>query len=269
VDYTQVFPQAPLSDPIFMCIPQGWFVDANGELKPHDDPRYQDRTHFIRLCKNLYGCKQAARNWFKYLTTGLLGHGFVQSKTDPCLFLRHDVLMVVYTDESLIFANDDPTIDTLLTALHQTYKLEDQGTVNDYLGIRITKNPNDKSITMVQTGLIESILMDLNLPTGSKTKDTPAMGILYPDLSGPPRQESWNYRSVIGELNFPAQQTRPDITYAVHQCAKYSANPTALHEQAVKHIGHYLLVTKDQGIILHPEKTFKLDMYVDVDFAGT
>ena len=27
VDYTQAFPQAPLDDDVFMCIPQGWFYD--------------------------------------------------------------------------------------------------------------------------------------------------------------------------------------------------------------------------------------------------
>ena len=27
VDYTQAFPQAPLGDPVFMRIPQGWTYD--------------------------------------------------------------------------------------------------------------------------------------------------------------------------------------------------------------------------------------------------
>ena len=118
VDYTQAFPQAPLSDLVFMKIPQGWYVDNDGIMKPHSDPKHHDRTHYIRLLRNLYGCKQAARNWFKYLTTGLLGHGFTQSKIDPCLFLRHDVIMVVYMDDY-------------------------------YLGRRITKNSDTKTITMV------------------------------------------------------------------------------------------------------------------------
>lgn len=176
--------------------------------------------------------------------------------------------MVVYTDDCLIFARNDNIIDTLIKTLSETYLLEDQGTVNDYLGTRITKDPKTKSIQMVQPGLIESILNDLHLPVGSKVKDTPALGILYPDKGGHPRQDQWNYRSVIGKLNFLAQHTCPDITFAVHQCARFSSQPTALHELAVKRIGRYLLQTKDHGLILHPEKDFKLDMYVDADFAG-
>ncbi len=47
--------------------------------------------------------------------------------------------MIVYMDDCLIFAKDDATIEALIKSLNQTYLLEDQGTVSDYLGIRITR----------------------------------------------------------------------------------------------------------------------------------
>jgi hypothetical protein len=59
----------------------------------------------------------------------------------------------------------------------ETYTLEDQGSVHEYLGIRITKDPTTKSIHMTQTGLIVSVLADLNLLGDSKHKDTPSIGI--------------------------------------------------------------------------------------------
>ncbi len=121
---------------------------------------------------------------------------------------------------------------------------------------------------MTQSGLIESVLQDLNLLHDSKMKDTPSLGILYPDKDGVPHQHSWNYHSVIGKLNYIAQNTQPDISFAVHQCARYSVNPTALHKLAVKPIGRYLLATRDKGLILQPTHNFKLDMFVDADFAG-
>ncbi len=99
VDYTQAFPQAPLEDPVFMRMPQGWYVDAKGNFVPHEDP---DHDHFIKLKQNLYGCKQAALNWFLHLQQGLLAEGFTQSKVDPCFFLQKDCLLVIYTDDCLI-----------------------------------------------------------------------------------------------------------------------------------------------------------------------
>lgn len=219
VDYMQAFPQAPLEDPVYMRVPQGWFVDSNGVMGPHPDPTFNDTKHFIKLKRNLYGCHQATRNWFTYLTKGLLAHGFKQSVHEPCLYLHHDCIMIVYTDDCLIFAKDDSTIDTSIKALSETYLLEDQGTVSDYLGICITKNATTKEISMTQPGLIDSILQDLHLETSSHTKDTPAMGILHPDRNGHPREDKWNYRSLIGKLTYLAQNTRPDISFAVHQCA--------------------------------------------------
>jgi hypothetical protein len=71
---------------------------------------------------------------------------------------------------------------------------------------------------MTQPGLIASVLHDLNLLDDAKTKDTTSMGIIYPDKDGIPRQDYWNFRSIIGKLNFIAQNMRPDISFAVHQC---------------------------------------------------
>jgi hypothetical protein len=30
---------------------QGWYVDESGLLKPHHDPKYHDKDHFIQLIK--------------------------------------------------------------------------------------------------------------------------------------------------------------------------------------------------------------------------
>jgi len=56
VDYTQAFPQAILDDPVFMRVPQGWFVDQ-GKLKQHPNPKHNDTAHYMQLKRNLYGCK--------------------------------------------------------------------------------------------------------------------------------------------------------------------------------------------------------------------
>jgi hypothetical protein len=59
VDYTQAFPQVHLDDPVFIRVPQGWFVE-NGRLRQHANPKHNDNTHYMQLKRKLYGCKQAA-----------------------------------------------------------------------------------------------------------------------------------------------------------------------------------------------------------------
>jgi hypothetical protein len=85
VDYMQAFPQAMLNDPVYMRVPQGWHV-VNGHLQQHPNSKFNETAHYMKLKRNLYGCKQAVHNWFKHLTKGLLHHGFIQSKMDSCLF---------------------------------------------------------------------------------------------------------------------------------------------------------------------------------------
>ncbi len=146
--------------------------------------------------------------------------------------------------------------------------MQDEGDVSAFLGVRITKDKSTRSLHLTQPGLIEQVIQDVGMDKYSKGKDTPVDSILYSDLDGPDRTDSWNYRSVIGKLNYIANNTRPDISMAVHQCARYCTNPKALHELAVKRIVRYLLATKDKGLILNPTSELSLDMFVDADFAG-
>jgi len=60
----------------------------------------------------------------------------------------------------------------------------------------------------------------------------------------------------------------PDISFAVHQYAKFSNQPHFLHKKAVKHIGHYLYLTQTQGLILHPQPDHSLNAYTDANFAS-
>jgi hypothetical protein len=157
-------------------------------------------------------------------------------------------------------------IDTVVSTLRHDYEIGDQGSVQDFLGVNI--RVDDTGFThFTQPALIQSILSDLNLADCHR-KFTPAISVLHPDHGGHARSESWNYRSLIGKLNYLAQMTRPDISMAVHNCARYSTSPTSLHEQAVKRIGRYLSTTSSYGLIYRPNSTSGLDMYVDADFAG-
>ena len=69
-------------------------------------------------------------------------------------------------------------------------------------------------------------------------------------------------------LNYLSACTRPDLLFAVHQCARFSSNPKLSHERALKRIIRYLKGTKDKGIILTPDESRGLECFVDADFAG-
>ena len=67
-----------------------------------------------------------------------------------------------------------------------------------------------------------------------------------------------------------AGTSRPDISYSVHQCARFSHSPKHSHEIAVKHIARYLKGTRDKGFIMKPNMidNLQFNLYADADFAG-
>ena len=54
----------------------------------------------------------------------------------------------------------------------------------------------------------------------------------------------------------------------MHQCTHFSENPKRSHAEAVKRIGHYLLSSRDKGMIIRPNEQWHFDCWVDADFAG-
>jgi hypothetical protein len=83
-------PQAKLKEDIYLRFP------ASFEHK-HD-------KWALKLKRNLYGLIQASRNWFLKQSAIYERLGFKQSKSDPCLFLRKDTSIVLYTDDCLLYA---------------------------------------------------------------------------------------------------------------------------------------------------------------------
>ena len=255
----QAFPQAPLEEEVYMRVPPGFYYKDSDS---HDD-------YVLKLLSNFYGLKQAAFNWNHHLTAGLQALGFKPSKTVPCLFLRTDIICVIYVDDTIFFAKSKSTIENVIIQLKKSFELTDEGEVDAFLGIKLTKNTDD-SITMSQPGLIEQVIKTVGLENDSKQHKTPAINPpLGKNEDGADRETQWSYRSAIGKLAYISRNTRPDIEMAVHQCAKYQINPKLSHEKAVKRIVRYLLATKEKGIIVKPNENFQeLECYVDADFAG-
>ena len=62
--------------------------------------------------------------------------------------------------------------------------------------------------------------------------------------------------------------SRPDIAFAVNQCARHSRSPKKIHGEYLKRIGRYLKGTRLQGLLIQAPTTLDINCYVDADFAG-
>ena len=113
------------------------------------------------------------------------------------------------------------------------------------------------------------ILKAMGIDETFNAKSTPACKpLLNKDLNGDNRKTNWNYRQVIGMLNYLQGSTRPDLAMSVHQTSRFCQQPMLSHERAVQRIGRYLLGNKDKGIKFTPDLSKGVECFVDADFAG-
>jgi hypothetical protein len=259
IDYVLAFPQADIEVDLYMELPKGFEIGgaAKGE-------------YVLQLHKNVYGQKQAGRVWNQHLVEKLKSIGFQQSHTDECVFFHGSAVYVLYTDDSILAGPNETELDDILDKMRNVgLDITVEGDISDFLGVNIDRK-EDGTIHLTQPQLIESILKDLRLDGDIvKPLGTPALAstILNSHLSSPSFDNNFHYRSVIGKLNYLEKCSRPDIAYAVHQCARFSHSPRKEHGEAVKRIGRYLKGTRDKGVILRPDDS-SFDVYVDSDFAG-
>ena len=266
VDYVNAFCQAPLTKPVYIQPPAGWRklnrMGLSGDYTFKED-------HVLKLTRSLYGMADSPKNFFEHLKSNLEKVGFKQSNLDPCLFISDKVICLTYVDDCLFFAKDGNDIDEVINGIQQTgMALTKEDSVAGFLGVLMDHSPDTGHVTLTQTGLIDRIITATGLE-GANLKHAPAPEATLPrDLGGQPFDASFNYASVVGMLMYLANNSRPDISFAVHQCARHTHNPTRMHGEYLKHIVKYLKGTRTKGLILNPTGSLHIDCMVDADFAG-
>jgi len=164
---------------------------------------------------------------------------------DACHFMKKNMICLVYVDDTIIASPDSEAIELKSTGLrvstdeqrHQ-FQLRDEGEVGDFLGIRIEKLGSRK-INLTQTGLINEVLKVSDMETCNLVETPAFTTALGSNKDGLLFDESWKYATIIGMLMYLASNSRPDISFAVHQCAQFTHASQHSHAIAVKRILRY------------------------------
>jgi hypothetical protein len=129
IDFVLAYTQAPIERELYMVIPKG--IELEGENKG---------DYMLRLLRNLYGQKQAGREWSQHLVKGLQELGFRPSAVDECVFYHGNSILLLYVDDSILLGPESPH-----NSKRKLFTIEESGDLCDYLGIQI-KREADGSI---------------------------------------------------------------------------------------------------------------------------
>lgn len=261
LDYVLAYPQAPAERDLYMELPKGFTIQ--GVNNPKD--------YVLHIHRNIYGQKQAGRVWFQFLLKKLKSVGFEQSVHDECVFFKGRMIYVLYTDDSILAGPDPKEIKRTVKQMQAAgLDITIEGDLTDFLGVNIDRH-DDGTIHLTQPHLIHQILKDLrydNDDVAIKTTPGASSRLLSKHNKSAPFDNSFHYRSVIGKINYLERGCRPDISYMTHQCARFTSDPKVEHGKAVRWLARYLKGTVNKGLILKPDPSKSLEVFVDSDFAG-
>ena len=258
VDVDQAYLQASMDRDVYIEIPEGYNEAMGTDLDPNRD--------IMRLNKSLPGLKQSGRMWSMEYQATFRELGLKPCLTDPCVFVDDHTVLTIYVDDMLICSPRRERADEIINVLQERYGCKNMGDLRTLLGMRIVVN--DRGVIIDQPGYIEKVVekhgtsgsTDTPWPSDFKRRDEPALS----------PEEHALYRTIVGELAWVANASRPDIAHAVSLLSRSLSEPTGLDLKVAHRVLGYLATHSRKAIHYAPSASGKIHLvcYVDSDFAN-
>jgi len=163
-------------------------------------------------------------------------------------------LIALYVDDLVIAGSNAAIVNRVKNQLKENYKMKDLGVINHILGCE-ARHDEETSTTYLTQYQFAKAAIEKFLPDGTNPCETPSNPtiVLSRDMSPKTPQEKgetskYPYREAVGTLLWLSLGTRPDISYAVSQVAKFNDCYGEEHWNAVKRIFRYLKGTVKLGL---------------------
>ncbi|CAI7910717.1 unnamed protein product [Closterium sp. NIES-54] len=262
LDFSTAFLQGCLHEEIWLRRPPGF----TGSFPPGTQ---------WSLRRPVYGLRQVPREWHDTLRTTLAALGFAPSTADPSLFLRTDATLptfyvLVYVDDLVFATADTEALAHVKSELQKRHTCTDLGELTSYLGLRITRDRAQRTITLTQSHMVQQVLQRFGF-TYSSPQSTPLP--TGHSLSAPPSDESVEpsgpYPELVGCLMYLMTCTQPDLAYPLSLLARYVApgRHRKVHWDAAKRVLRYLCSTSGMGLVLGGRARVVLTGHADASWV--
>lgn len=258
-DVKNAFLNSDMTDEAFMNIPEGLKISKN------------DKNKVCLLRKAIYGLKQAPKLWNDKFNNFMINLGFKRSKSDYCLysFVCQNVCcyLLIYVDDILIASNDFKFLDVLKSKLTTTFKVRRLSDNLNFLGIRISRDINEKIIKLDQILSIENLIKRFKLESCKSHKTPIEKNLNLKRNLDNNLNTKLPYKELLGSLMYIMMGTRPDICFSVGYFGRFQDCATDEHFKHLLRVLKYLKTTIDYKLCFeHSNNVF--EGFADSDFAN-
>lgn len=239
-----------------------------------EQPRGYEQGGRDIVCKvvmALYGSKQAGKLWYDDLSKTLVAAGMRASAADPCLYLwRHPeygtIYVLVHVDDTIIAARSNEGAEAAKRVITDKYETRDQGEVTDFLGMRVTRDRDARTLDLSNPGHTMALIKRFGMEEANPTQVPMHKGADLRRTGENILHDAAPYMELVGGLLYLSTTTRPDLALAAGKLAQYMRLPEQRHWQAAKGALRYLVGTQKMG--LRYGSGGGLVGSVDADYAG-
>ena len=176
----------------------------------------------------------------------------MQSTADPCLYTsskREMFHIAVYVDDIVLACKSIERIAEVKKALAKQFEVKDLGELHYFLGMKVVQDQKSGEVWIGQPAYAKNIVQHFGMEH-AKAVATPVDPSVKLEKAKEDSEifDQGRYQLAVGSLLYLSIGTRPDITYAVSNLARYCARPTKEHWLAIKRIIRYLIGTLDCGL---------------------
>ena len=182
------------------------------------------------------------------------GLGFARGDSDPCLFIKGNVLMGLHVDDGLL-VGPEKEVNATVRQIANRITIKDEGFLvtgktSVFLGIELMLIPQ-KGLLLKEERYTRDLLQKY------KMDDMSSSDVVMRERKQeeePVIEGNNPYASMVGALPYLATHTRPDIAFAVGVLARKMTKPTAEDLKDAIQVLMYLKRDPAAGVLLPVKK---------------
>jgi hypothetical protein len=253
----------PPKAPLYLYIDDAyheWWTDHLG------NPPIPKECNVVQVCYAIQGHPESAHLWEKHIDKILCDFGMQPTKHEPCLYSGYinnqKVLFLRQVDDFAVASITINAAEQLIHMINQKMRIpvKHLGTIDRFNDIDVQQTRHYIKLSC------EKYLYKMLHNHGWLQERTTYQPIPFPadatymktlETAQQPntnqerellKSKYFNYRSVIGEVLYPAIKCRPDIAVHIAKLSQYMENPAEAHYIALRQVCSYLAATINEGI---------------------